>query len=92
MQPDSGERLPSSFLDEGSEGASAAPSGNPERGKPSCETDMRMMLGANIPLCVWNILFLPPQLAGQNPCPERHFVMKSLISVSKRLSLNPDNR
>ena len=57
MQPDSGERLPSSFLDEGSEGASAAPSGNPERGKPSCETDMRMMLGANIPLCVWNILF-----------------------------------
>ena len=48
MQPDGGERLgtPRSFLDEGREGASAVPSGNPERDKRSCETDMR--LGANI--------------------------------------------
>ena len=97
MQPDGGERLPSSgsFLDEGCEGASAAPSGNPERDKRSCETDMR--LGANILPCVWSILFLlpppPPQARRlcQNPRPERHFVTKSLISVLKRLSLDTDN-
>ena len=63
VQPDGGERLgiPSSgsFLKEGREGASAAPSGNPERDKRSCETDMRVMLGANILPCVWSILFLP---------------------------------
>ena len=52
MQPDSGERLgiPSSgsFLDEGREGVSAAPSGNPERDQRSCETDMRLGVAANI--------------------------------------------
>ena len=96
MQPDSGERLgipsPGSFLDEGPEGASAAPSGNPERDKRSCETDMR--LGANImphgpehPF-----LPLPQQLAGQNPRPERRFVTKSPISALKRLGLDLDNR
>ena len=60
MQPDGSERLPSSgsFLDEGREGASAVPSGNPERDKRSCETDMR--LGANILLRVRSILFCPP--------------------------------
>ena len=47
--------------------ASAAPSGNPERDKRSCETDMRMMLGvdANILPRVWSILFCPPWFAGQ---------------------------
>ena len=66
MQPDGGERLPSSgsFLKESREGASAAPSGNPERDKRSCETDMRMllMLGVetNILPRVWSILFFCP--------------------------------
>ena len=101
MQPDGGERLPSSgsFLKESREGASAAPSGNPERDKRSCETDMRvlLMLGvdANILPRVWSILFCPPPpppFAGQNPRPERRFVTKSLISPLKRLSLDSDNR
>ena len=66
MQLDGGERLgissSGSFLDEGREGVSAAPSGNPERDKRSCKTDMRMMLGvdANILPRVWSIFFLPP--------------------------------
>ena len=62
MQPDSGERLPSSrsFLDEGPEGASTVPSGNPERDKRSCETDMRLGVETNILPRVWSILFLPP--------------------------------
>ena len=62
MQSDGGERLgplsSGSFLDEGREGASAVPSGNPERDKRSCETDMR--LGANILPRVRSIPFLPP--------------------------------
>ena len=86
MQPDGGERLPSSgsFLKESREGASAAPSGNPERDKRSCETDMRMMLGvdANILPRVWSILFLPPPVCWPNP--ERRFVTESLISPLKR--------
>ena len=67
MQPDGGERLPpsGSFLDESCEGASAAPSGNPERDKRSCETDMRLGVETNILPRVWSILFYPPQLAGQ---------------------------
>ena len=52
MQPDGGERLgiPSSgpFLNEGREGASGIPSGNPERDKRSSETDMRLGVETNI--------------------------------------------
>ena len=85
MQLDGGERLPSSgsFLDEGREGVSAAPSGNSERDKRSCETDMR--LGVNILPRVWSILFCPPvRRLCQNPRPERRFVTKSPISALKR--------
>ena len=91
MQPDGGERLPSSgsFLDEGREGTSAVPSGNPERDERSCETDMR--LGANIPPRVQSILFYPPPIARW-PNPERRFVTKSPISALKRLGSNLNNR
>ena len=64
-QPDSGERLPSSFLDEGREGASAIPPGNPERDKRSCKTDMR--LGANILPRVRSILFCPSSRSLAKP-------------------------
>ena len=71
MQSDGGERfgIPSSgsFLDEGREGASAVPSGNPERDKRSCETDMRLGLGANILPRVRSILFLPPSRSLAKP-------------------------
>ena len=75
MQSDGGERfgIPSSgsFLDEGREGASAVPSGNPERDKRSCETDMRMLLmlglDANILPRVRSILFLPPPSPQAKP-------------------------
>ena len=94
MQPDLeiGERLPSSgsFLDEGCECASAAPSGNPERDKRNCETDMRLGVETNILPRVRSIPFYPPPLPlppARRANPERRFVTKLPISALKRPAL-----